>query len=75
MAWVGLIRTRQKQLFVRVEDAEAPCWTVRVYDGETVVGEGSAEGPQQAVSSAVQLARQYLDDESISVGNVDWIQR
>jgi len=75
MAWVGFIKTRHKKLVVRVEDTQEPRCLVKLYDGETVVGEESDESPQQAVAKVVQLARRYLNDDSITAESVDWAQK
>ena len=75
MAWVGFIKTRYKNLVVRVEDTpEAGC-LVKLYDGETIVGEESDENPQQAVAKLVQLAQRYLNDNSITAESIDWAQK
>lgn len=75
MAWVGFIRTRHKRLVVRIEDTHAPECLVKLYDGETVVGEESDESPQQAVTKVVQLAQRYLNDDSITAESIDWAQK
>ncbi len=74
MAWAGLIKTRTKHLTIRIEDTQEPCWLARLYDGDAIVGEESADSPKLAIAKAVKLARSYLHDESITAESLDWAQ-
>lgn len=84
MPWSGLIhsapgikggaRATYKNLVLRIEDTDQPGWLVRVYEGDRLVGEVTAEGPQQAVVRAVELVRGYLHDDNLSPSQLDWVQ-
>lgn len=80
MAWCALIRVwnpveeTYRQLTLRVEDAPEPGCLVRLYDGDSAVGEASGNTPNEAIARAVEIARQYLKDENISPASLSWME-
>ena len=80
MAWSALIRVwdgdrrAYRRLTLRIEDAPEPSCLVRLYEGETAIGEESAATPREAMTKAVELARRYLNNPSISEDSLDWVQ-
>jgi hypothetical protein len=80
MAWCALVRTWDSKrktyqtLNLRIEDAQEPGCMVRLYDGNTVVAEASADNPQLAMAKALELAREHLKDTSITEESLAWVQ-
>jgi hypothetical protein len=80
MAWHALIRTWNAErktyvsLTLRIEDTQEPGCLLRLYEGETVVAEALADIPQLAMAKALQLARAYLKDASITEESLRWVQ-
>jgi len=80
MAWCALIRRWNKErksyqsLTLRIEDTQEPGCLVRLYEGETAAGEALADTPQLAMDKAIQLARAYLKDPSITEDSLTWLQ-
>ncbi len=80
MAWQALVRTWNAErktyvsLTLRIEDTQEPGCLLRLYDGETAVAEALAESPQLAMSEALQFARTYLKDTSITQESLRWTQ-
>jgi hypothetical protein len=78
MPWVGLAKVRArgvyKNLILRFEDSDASGWLVRLYDGDTMIAEASAEDPQHAVSRLVEVARRHLQDPGVSADSFNWVQ-
>jgi hypothetical protein len=80
MAWSGLVRAwdgshrEYRVLVLRIEDTDKPGWLGRLYEGDAVIGEELADSPQQAIGKLVERAQKYLEDPSIGVDNVDWVQ-
>jgi hypothetical protein len=61
-------------LILRIEDTPEPGCLVRLYDGETAAAEALAESPQLAIAKALELARAYLKDTSITEESLTWVQ-
>ena len=80
MAWCALIRVwnpaaqTYRQLVLRIEDTSDPGCLVRLYDGETAVGDATGDTAAEAVAEAVHLARNYLHDDSISLASLSWMK-
>jgi hypothetical protein len=78
MPWVGLskvcIRGAYKNLVLRVEDTQGPGCLLRLYDGEVIVAEATADDPHVAIQELVQAARRHLGDESITTDSFNWVQ-
>ncbi len=80
MAWSALLRTWDKKhktyhtVIMRIEDTPEPGCLLRLYDGDTVAGEALADTPQLAMAKALDLARAYLKDSSITEGSISWVQ-
>ncbi len=80
MAWHALIRSwnAERKMYVsltlRIEDAQEPGCLLRLYDEERAVAEALAESPQLAMAEALQMARTYLKDTSITEESLRWMQ-
>lgn len=80
MAWCASVRTWNSErkmydsLILRIEDTPEPGCLVRLYDGETAAAEALAESPQLAIAKALELARAYLKDTSITEESLTWVQ-
>jgi hypothetical protein len=80
MAWCALIRVwnpaeeTYRQLVLRIEDSGGPGCLARLYDGAAAVGEAPGATPAEAVAKAVDLARGYLHDDSISLASLSWME-
>jgi hypothetical protein len=80
MAWCALIRVwdsaeqTYRQLILRIEDTTGPGCLVRLYDGEAAVCDAPGATPAEAMAKAVELARRYLHDESISLAGLSWME-
>lgn len=80
MAWCASVRTWNSErkmydsLILRIEDTPEPGCLVRLYDGETAAAEALADSPQLAIAKALELARSYLKDTSITEESLTWVQ-
>jgi hypothetical protein len=80
MAWCGLIRVwdpasqAYRQLVLRIEESPDPGYFMRLYDGQSVAGEVTGATAEDAVAKAVELARQYLQDDSITPARLSWME-
>ncbi len=80
MAWTALIRTwnsecnRYDGLTLQIEDAEGPGCLIRLYDEKAAVADARADDPQAAMAKALELARAYLKDNSITEEDLKWVQ-
>lgn len=80
MAWSALVRTWNKKrktydsLILRIDEAEQPGCLMRLYEGESAVAEVLEETPQLAMAKALEMARAYLKDASLTEQDVSWIQ-
>ena len=80
MAWHAFIRSwnAERKMYVsltlRIEDAQGPGCLLRLYDEERAVAEALAESPQRAMAEALQMARTYLKDTSITEESLRWMQ-
>lgn len=81
MAWCALVRAWNSErrmydsLTLRIEDTQEPGCLVRLYDGETAAAEAFADSPQLAIAKALELARAYLKDLSITEESLSWVQK
>ncbi len=80
MAWCALIRSWEGErkehdsLTLRIEDTQEPGCLLRLYEGKTVVAEALEDSPQLAMAKALQFARTYLKDTSITEESLRWVQ-
>ncbi len=81
MTWAALVRTWNSKsksydvLTLRIEDTEGPGCLIRLYDEKDApVGDALAEDPQAAMAKALQIARAYLKDNSITEESLKWVQ-
>ena len=80
MAWCALVRSwnserkSYRSVTLRIEDTQEPGCLIRLYDGETAAGEALADTTQLAMAKAIQLARAYLKDTSITEDGLSWVQ-
>ena len=79
MAWSGLIRVWNGErggydcLTLRFEETQQPGCLVRLYDGDTMIGQALAESDEQAVAKGLELARSVLK-VPVTEENLDWVQ-
>ncbi len=80
MAWSALARTwnctrkAYDSLVLRIDDTAEPGYLLRLYDGKTVAAEVLDDSPQIALTKALELARTYLHDDSITEDSLRWVQ-
>lgn len=80
MAWSALVRTwnaermMYNRLILSVEETSEPGCLLRLYDEKSVAAEVLADSPQQAMTKALELARAYLKDPSITEESLRWVQ-
>ncbi len=81
MPWGALLRAtgrggmaKYRNLTLRFEDGAEPRWLARLYDGETAIGEASAESPREAVDDLIKVAQRYLNDPAIGIESFSWVQ-
>ncbi len=80
MAWCALVRTWNQEhkvyesLTLRIDDTPEPGCLVRLYSGEAIVAESLGDSPQSAMTKALELARAYLKDASITEESLRWVQ-
>lgn len=81
MPWGALLHTAgrggtatYRNLVLRIEDGSEPRWLVRLYDGDTAIGEATADSPREAIETMVDVAKWYLNDQSITIESFDWVQ-
>jgi len=80
MAWSALVRTWNTErktydsLILRIDETPEPGCLMRLYEGESVIAEVLEDSPQSAMAKALEMARAYLKDASLTEENVSWIQ-
>ncbi len=80
MAWSALSRKwnnkRKKYdtLILRIDDTPEPGCLLRLYDGKAIAGEALAESPPLAMTKALELARAYVNDSSITEESLRCVQ-
>ncbi len=80
MSWSALVRTwnsrrkRYNTLILRIDDTPEPGCLLRLYDGDKIAGEALADSPQVAMAKALELARAYLKDSSLTEESLNWVQ-
>jgi hypothetical protein len=80
MSWCALVRTWNNErkmydnLTLRIEDTQEQGCLMGLYEGETRVAEALADDPKAAMAKALQFARSYLKDTSITEESMRWVQ-